>query len=43
MDEQNTFNQWYEKFYAAYPILQISTEIYLRIHEYFITYSRIFH
>ena len=30
MDKQNTFNRWYEKFYAAYRILQISTDIYLR-------------
>ena len=43
MDEQNTFNRWYEKFCAAYRIFQISTDIYLHIHGYFITYPRIFY
>ena len=43
MDKQNTFNRWYGKFCAVCLILQISTDIYLRIHEYFITYPRIFY
>lgn len=43
MDKLNTFNRWYEKFCAAYRILQISADIYLHIHGYFITYPRIFH